>query len=187
MGIEHHLLRLAWVSADEEHPAVAEPDMRHLHDHRGVVDANGLVAPVELVGFTGCKRQRHIGLRSDRPTLFGPGLRITPDCVVATLEARITELLKQPDQGQALAAGLAVIRHQKTIQLRPPGANHWQRLDFTLVVELRCLAAQNLAHRVARQMQIPADLPDRPMPHKMFPPNPCYCIHALHPCTARSI
>jgi hypothetical protein len=36
-------------------------------------------------------------------------------------------------------------------------------------------------------MQIPADLPDRSMPDKMFPPNPCNRIHALHPHTARSI
>ncbi len=136
MGIEHHLLGLAWVGAHKKHSAVAEADMCHLQDYRRVVDANRLMAPVKLVGLAGCKGQRHIGIRRYCAALFCPGLRIAPDCVVATPEARIAEFLKEPDQGQTLPAGLTLVRHQKTIQLLPPGANHRQGLDLAFVLEL---------------------------------------------------
>jgi putative transposase len=33
MRVEHHLLALARIGADIQHPAVAEPDMRDLHPH----------------------------------------------------------------------------------------------------------------------------------------------------------
>jgi hypothetical protein len=33
VGVEHHLLALARIGPDEHHPAVAEPDLRHLHRH----------------------------------------------------------------------------------------------------------------------------------------------------------
>ena len=49
MGVEHHLLRLARVGADEQHPAVAQPDVRDRHRHRRAADQHDLVAPVELI------------------------------------------------------------------------------------------------------------------------------------------
>ena len=61
VGVEHHLLRLARIGPHEQHPAVAEPDMGDLHDHRHAVQQDDLVAPVELIGFTRRKAQRHIG------------------------------------------------------------------------------------------------------------------------------
>ena len=33
-GVEHHLLRLAGIGADKHHAAVAETDVRGLHDRR---------------------------------------------------------------------------------------------------------------------------------------------------------
>lgn len=33
MRVEHHLLALAHIGPGEHHPAVAKPDMRHLHRH----------------------------------------------------------------------------------------------------------------------------------------------------------
>jgi hypothetical protein len=59
VGVEHHLLRLARVRTDEQHPAVAEPDMRDLHRHRRAGDQHNLVAPVELVGLA--RRGRRVG------------------------------------------------------------------------------------------------------------------------------
>jgi hypothetical protein len=38
VGVEHHLLRLTRIGPHEQHPAVAKPDMRHLHGHRHAVD-----------------------------------------------------------------------------------------------------------------------------------------------------
>ena len=48
VGVEHHLLRLAWIGASEQHPAVTEPDMSDLHDHRHAMQQDNLMAPVEL-------------------------------------------------------------------------------------------------------------------------------------------
>ena len=51
MRVEHHLLRLARIGPHEEHPAVAEPHVRHLQGDRHAVQQDDLVAPVELVGL----------------------------------------------------------------------------------------------------------------------------------------
>jgi hypothetical protein len=78
VGIEHHLLRLAWITPHKQHPAMAEPDMGGLHDHRHAIEQNHLVAPVELIGFSRCKAQRDIGCSRRLPALLAgrrsPGL-----------------------------------------------------------------------------------------------------------------
>ena len=51
MGVEDHLLRLAGIGTHEQHPAVTQADMCHLHRGRRAVDHHDLVAPVELVGL----------------------------------------------------------------------------------------------------------------------------------------
>ena len=71
VGVEHHLLRLARIGPHEQHPAVAEPDMRHLHRHRHAVDQDDLVAPVELVGLARREAQRHVGFRRRCAALLG--------------------------------------------------------------------------------------------------------------------
>jgi hypothetical protein len=57
VGVEDHLLRLARIGAEERHSAVAQPDVRDLHDRRHAVDQDDLVAPVELVGLTRIEAQ----------------------------------------------------------------------------------------------------------------------------------
>ena len=76
MSVEHHLLRLARIGANEQHTAVAEPDVGNLHDRRHAVQQNDFVAPVELIGFSGGKAQRDIGCGRRLPMLLGP-LRIS--------------------------------------------------------------------------------------------------------------
>ena len=49
MGVEHHLLRLAGVGTHEQHPAMAQPQMRDLHRRRHAGQHHDLMAPVELV------------------------------------------------------------------------------------------------------------------------------------------
>jgi hypothetical protein len=85
--VEHHLLRLARVGAHEHHPAVAQAEMRDLHDRRPPVHHNDLVAPVELISFARRKRQRHKGVRRCAHTLLAPGDRIAADSSVAALKA----------------------------------------------------------------------------------------------------
>ena len=87
MGVEHHLLRFARISAHEHHPAVAEAQMRDLHDRRHPVHHNDLVAPVELIGLARRERQRHKGICRRAHALLAPGDRIAADSSVAALKA----------------------------------------------------------------------------------------------------
>ena len=64
--VEHHLLGLARIGPHEQHPAVAQPDMRHLDRDRRAVDQHDLVRPVELVGLARRKAQRHDRLPPSR-------------------------------------------------------------------------------------------------------------------------
>ncbi|MNE19711.1 hypothetical protein D3C80_1128020 [compost metagenome] len=83
--VEDHLLALAHISPREHHPAVAEPDMRHLHRRRHALDHNDLVAPVELIGLAGRIVERHVGLGRYGTPILRPSLRIAPDRIVATV------------------------------------------------------------------------------------------------------
>lgn len=84
VSIEDHLLRLAWIGPHEEHPAVAKPDVRHLHRGRRTIDHHHLVAPVELVSFPRIEAQWHIG-GGCRLFLLGPRSRLSPNRVIATI------------------------------------------------------------------------------------------------------
>ena len=61
MSIKHHLLRLARIGPHKQHPAVTEPDMGDLDDHRRAAQQDDFVAPVELIGLPRSKAQRNIG------------------------------------------------------------------------------------------------------------------------------
>ena len=93
MCVEHHLLCLTWVSANEEHPAVAKPDMGNLHRYSDAIDQHDLMAPVELVGFTRCKGQRHEGGRRSRSLCPFPRRGILPDGVIAAIISEPTKVL----------------------------------------------------------------------------------------------
>jgi len=45
MRVEDHLLGLARIGADEDHPAVAEADMSHLDGRRHALEHDDLMAP----------------------------------------------------------------------------------------------------------------------------------------------
>ena len=70
--VEHHLLALARIGAHEQHPAVAEPDVRDLDRDRHAAEHHDLVAPVELVGLARREPQRHEGFRRRRAALGAP-------------------------------------------------------------------------------------------------------------------
>ncbi len=97
MGIEHYLLALARISPHEWHPAVAEPDMRHLDGDRHAVHQYDLVAPVELVGLTRRKAQRHIGLRRRARVRSKPHPRVVANGVIAALVTEPSQLPRIPD------------------------------------------------------------------------------------------
>ncbi|QGM95806.1 hypothetical protein F7D13_17025 (plasmid) [Methylocystis rosea] len=63
MRVEHHLLRVAEISAHERHAAVGEPHLRQLHRQRQTVKFDPFMAPIELIGLARIKPQRHKRLR----------------------------------------------------------------------------------------------------------------------------
>jgi hypothetical protein len=93
VGVEHHLLRLARISAHKHHPAVAEAQMRDLHDRRHPVHHNDLVAPVELIGLARRERQRHKGIRRRACIQLRPASRITANGVVAAVVSAVTPVI----------------------------------------------------------------------------------------------
>ena len=160
MGIEHHLLALARIGPDEHHPAVAEPDLRHLHRHGDPRDQHHLMAPVELVGLARREAQRHEGRRRRGRTLPSPGRRVPAHRVIAPRIAEPAQLLEDTDERQPLPARPGSVRRQQPVQLVPPGPDLRLRLDFPLIDEFRRAAAQNPAHDLPGDVQLPADLLD---------------------------
>lgn len=113
MGVEYHLLRLSRIGSDKEHPAMTEPDMRHLHKGCHSANDHNLVIPIELVRLAGGKTQRHKGLRRDGAALLGPGLRIAPHRIVAAVIALATQLLEHPNQRQPFPPSLDLLPGSK--------------------------------------------------------------------------
>src|SRR3954463_9227570 len=87
VGVEHHLLCLARIAPHKQHPAVTEPDMGGLHDHRYAIEQDDFMAPVELVGFTWCKAQRDVGCRRRLPALLAPPSGVTAHGIVTAIIA----------------------------------------------------------------------------------------------------
>ena len=181
VGVEHHLLRLARVGAHEHHPAVAEPNVRHLHRRRHTVHDDDLVAPVELVGLPRRKRQRHIGFRRRARVLLAPPPRIPANSVVAALVAERPQLLVNADQRQPLARRRLGVRRQKPIERLRARPEFRPRLDLTFIGKRRLPRPQDPPDRVARQMQGPRDLLDRLPFAQMLAPYPTDRLHNQHP------
>ena len=105
MRVEHHLLRLARVGAHERHPAVAEPDLRHLNGCRMPAQQHDLGRPVELVGLAGRVAQRDVGIRRAGAALAQTCLGVAAHGVVAAREALGAQVLVDPHQVEPLPAG----------------------------------------------------------------------------------
>ncbi len=181
MGVEDHLLRLARIGPDEQHPAVAQADMRHLHGGRRAVDHHDLMAPVELVGLARIEAQRDIGGGRRLLLFLGPRGRVAPDSIIAAFISTCPESLENPDAGQPLTLGLAGVRRQHIVELVLPRINLRKWLDGPFVGELGHAGPDHLAHRVPRHPQLPADLLDRLPVLKIRPPDLRYRLHNQHP------
>jgi hypothetical protein len=161
MRVEHHLLRLARIGADEQHPAMAQPHVRHLHRHRRAVDQHDFMTPVELIGLAGRETQRNEGTDRARRAVALPDPGIAPHGIVAAFVTETAECLENPDQRQPFAARLGLIRRQQLIQRVLPRPNPRQRLLTAFVMKFRRLRPQNLSHDLPRNSQFAADRLDR--------------------------
>src|ERR1700676_3676396 len=133
VGVKHHLLGLARITPYKQHPAVAEPDMGGLHDHRYAIEQDDLVAPVELVDFSRRKAQRDVSRGRRLSTLLAPSPGVTPHGVVTAVIAATAQLFEDPDQRQLLASSLGHIPCQQSVELCCPSSQLRSRLDNTLV------------------------------------------------------
>ena len=181
VGVEHHLRALSRIGADQEHPAVAQPHVRHLELGRHPRQHHELVAPVELVGLARIEHQRHVRLRHRRRPAPPPRLGVAPDRVVAAAIAEIRQRLEDTLQGQPFALRLGLIGREQSIQLIRPRTQLGSRLGPQVVAECRRIRPDHLAHRVARDLQIPLDRLDRLALDKMLTPNPRNRLHNQHP------
>src|SRR5262245_39470558 len=181
VGVEHHLLRLARIGPHEHHPAVAEPDVGDLHNHRHAAQQHYLVAPVKLVGFPWRKAQRHVGRGRRLPALLGPSPGVTTHGIVAAVITPLAQVLEQADQGQTFTGWLCFVRRQKLIKDISPAANLRQRLIFPLVTKRSRPRADHLPHDLARYAQLPADRFDRLPLSKKRPTNLRNRLHDQHP------
>ena len=157
MGIEHHLLALTRIGTHEQHAAVTEPDMSHLHRDGDAIDEHDLMAPVELVSLARGKRQRHIGLSRHCSAFLAPALGIAPNRIVAAVIAGTTQLFVNPRQCQPFTAGLRLVRQENRIQLLAPWTDLRQWLVLALIVELCRPRPDDFANHFPRQAQLTAD------------------------------
>jgi hypothetical protein len=181
MGVEDHLLRLSRIGPDEDHPAVAEPDMGDLHRRGHPIDQNDLVAPVELVGFARIEAQRHEGRGRRRTLRLRPRRRVASHGVISALVSEPLQLLEDPDRRQPVALGLARVLCQHPVELVPPRTDLRLRLDAALVGELRRSRPHDLAHGLTRHPQLAADLLDRLLVLKVRPADLRDRFHHQHP------
>lgn len=65
-----HLLRIARIGPHEQHPRMTQPHTGDAYRHRGTVDQDELVGPVESVGLGEREAQGHLGRGGRR--LRGP-------------------------------------------------------------------------------------------------------------------
>ena len=163
MGVEHHLLALARIGPHEQHPAVAEPDLRHLHRHRDAGDQHHLVAPVELVGLARREAQRHEGRRRRRGSLALPRRPHTAAPRRSRPRSRARAAPRRSGSASA-APGSPAPRSPPAAGRAPPAtARASAAAAPPLVLELRRPGPQDLPHRVPRDVQLPAiSLIDRP-------------------------
>jgi hypothetical protein len=85
MRVEDPLLGLARIGAHKWHAAVAEADVSDLNGDRRAIEHDDFMAPVELVGLAGRKREGHIGLCQRRAALLAPAYRVTTNRIVASV------------------------------------------------------------------------------------------------------
>jgi hypothetical protein len=180
MGIKNHLLALTHVGPHEHHPAVAQPDMGHLHRDRDPRDHHDLVAPVELVGLTRIVGKRDIGFGCHRPSGLRPGSGIAADGIVTALITNRPKFLEDADQGKPLARRLVRVTLQKLVELLLPRADPRHRLRVAFVDEVGLIRPQDLPHRVPRHMQFTHDLLQGPALHIKGPTDPRDRIHPFN-------
>ena len=84
--------------------AMRQLHVRRLDDQRQTLQRDGLVAPVELVGFAGRKAQRHKGVRRRPSLLVAPRFGETMHAVMRAIVTAASQLFEQYGGGGRAAS-----------------------------------------------------------------------------------
>ena len=152
VGVEHHLLRLTRVGAQQEQAGVAEPDVGDLDLGGHAVDERDLVAPVELVGLARREAEGHEDTLRGRGPILEPALSVAAHAVVAADVALLTQTLEQGHIAQAPSLRLGKFLGEQGFELRDVAIELGARLALTLVVErLRARGVEMTSSAVRRR------------------------------------
>jgi hypothetical protein len=183
MRVEHHLLRLARIGPDIDRPRRAQPHVRHLHTHRLARDLHVLVAPVELVRLARLEQQRderrHVAAGIPAAVIC-PAPRIAPDSIIRSLETFTQQQIMDPRHPQTVTPVPRFVLAQQRIEPFLERPDPGQRLNRAMIVKRPFRSIDRLAHHLARQPQIPRNLPDT-LAARALAPNPYNCLHHQHP------
>ena len=155
MGVEDPLLGLPRIGSHEHHPAMAKPNMRHLHRDGRAAQQHDLVVPVELIGLARREAQRHIGLRHRRSLILPPGAGVATNRIITAVVALAAQRLENPDQSQTFSWRFACVSREKHLQIAAPGTDLGLRLRLPPVTKLRHLRPDDLPDHLAQQVQLP--------------------------------
>ena len=120
VGVEHHLLRLARIGANEHHAAVADAQMprpSRSSSPRPSQRSRGSSRIDRPRPARTSAAQRH--LPSRWRSSCRPGPRIAADGVIAAFVAGRPQLLENPDERQPLARRRLGVRRQQPIEFAP--------------------------------------------------------------------
>jgi hypothetical protein len=145
--IEDQFLCLAKVGAHERHAAMRKLHVCRLDDQWQTLQRDGLVAPVELVGFTGCKAQRHKGMRGRSSLLVAPGFGETMHAVMRAVVTAASQLFEQTLRRSAFSPRKLGLRFKDLGQNTHPRTELRRRLHAALILERGLVASNDLAHR----------------------------------------
>src|SRR5208282_3573963 len=181
MRVENHLLGFPRVGDDEHLAAERQPEMRNLDGLHDASQLDMLMAPIELAGFAGRKRQRNKGVR-EAGAGFGclPALHKPLHAVVGTAIPLDLQSLEQSTRGTALSFGELAFGQQPGFQRLLERPQHRRRLLVPLIDRLG-LGPAMLANGGPRQLQVTRDRTDALFANQMTAPDFGNHIHEQHP------
>lgn len=127
---------------------MTQANVGHLDRRRDAVDDCNLVAPVELVRFTGGEAERHIGVRGSCPHRLGPARGIPADGIISTVIAAPAQFLINPDECQTFPLGTAGVLAEQVIEIGLPGADLRARLHGPVITEFSRPGSDGFPHCV---------------------------------------
>ncbi len=148
MGVENHLLGFSRVGDDKTHPAVAEPDMRHLHPRRQAAKQDILMAPIELKRFSRRENQGNEGLRRQKLLFTSPCPDVALNIVVGTSVTFLLDLLVKSLCRTPLSLWKIFILLDAFFQGRNKRAKHGPWLNTAFVVQLNNILSEYIPNGI---------------------------------------